>query len=388
MSFAPASSSSYVRGSTPAVAPIAGASSATASGVLNAMTDAQALATAQHEASASAAFVRRLAYNDAVTVADLVLALPRPYQFALDAAIRRIAELAEKRVSIRAAIRRAESADTDGKVLPHLTVKSVQLQPAREYEEAGRWLPIKARLDAAAAKHQADVKAINLEFLKDERAVYDTLLANEAVFNSLRGVAHQRKAELEESHKEPVFEYAHKTGTMDDVVWNKTPSGSSDTRIVDWETSRAVVYEGDNLISDLFFIAARAIAIVEQKDLVLRTKIEKKKEIEKKADTQMEDATRPGPSIQSTIDKAVDGKLRALSDQVKKASRPLGLGAKTKKAKTQKSKATGAGKASSSKATTPAKKSAAASSAKAAGKSKKSAASGKKDVKGKGKASN
>ena len=57
---------------------------------------------------------------------------------------------------------------------------------------------------------------------------------------------------------------------------------------------------------------------------IKRSKPEKKEKIEKKvSDVEMADATRPGPSIQSTIDKAVDGKLRNLTAELKKASRPV-----------------------------------------------------------------
>ena len=82
--------------------------------------------------------------------------------------------------------------------------------------------------------------------------------------------------------------------------------------------------EATQLFSDLFHVGMRAVGICELRALALSKKIEKKEKIEKKvSDVEMADATRPGPSIQSTIDKAVDGKLRNLTAELKKASRPV-----------------------------------------------------------------
>jgi hypothetical protein len=58
------------------------------------------------------------------------------------------------------------------------------------------------------------------------------------------------------------------------------------------------------------------ISIAGARDAVMATKISKKKDLAKSADVEMADATKPGPSIQSMIDKAVSARLKASTSKV------------------------------------------------------------------------
>jgi len=58
---------------------------------------------------------------------------------------------------------------------------------------------------------------------------------------------------------------------------------------------------------------------VEAQDFVTASKAMAKKQLHESADVEMADATRPGPSIQSMIDKAVSARLKKIAPLTKGA---------------------------------------------------------------------
>ncbi|CDO77822.1 hypothetical protein BN946_scf184502.g1, partial [Trametes cinnabarina] len=136
----------------------------------------------------------------------------------------------------------------------------------------------------------------------------------------------------------------------------------------------AIITEYNDLIVDLTSIAARAIAIINQRESAMQIKIEKKKQVEKSADVEMADATQPGPSLQSLLDRTVKGQLKPLAAKLEKLS--LKGEKKGGKKKT---------KVTAKKSSKPEKKTSSASSKKKASSSSPKKSNGPKD-KGKGKA--
>ncbi|KJA12755.1 hypothetical protein HYPSUDRAFT_210156 [Hypholoma sublateritium FD-334 SS-4] len=59
--------------------------------------------------------------------------------------------------------------------------------------------------------------------------------------------------------------------------------------------------------------ASQILDIVAARHRVLNKKVEKKREVAEKADVEMADATKPGPSIQSLVDRAINARLKNLS---------------------------------------------------------------------------
>ncbi|EIW51402.1 uncharacterized protein TRAVEDRAFT_54593 [Trametes versicolor FP-101664 SS1] len=89
----------------------------------------------------------------------------------------------------------------------------------------------------------------------------------------------------------------------------------------------------------------------------MQAKFEKKQKSEKSADIEMKDATAPGPSIQSLVDKAVAGRVKPLQAQVQKLSVKGGKTARKSQVdgKKKTSPSTSSGKSSSTGKKTPAK---------------------------------
>ncbi|EJF55991.1 hypothetical protein DICSQDRAFT_175293 [Dichomitus squalens LYAD-421 SS1] len=361
------------------------------------VTDGQAA----KDVASAATFTRRHAYNDAKSVSDLVECAPVDYRTSLEPAIRRIAELAEKRVNARSALRKAEAAITAGKVPSHLQLKVPTIQAVKEYREAGpeeiqghavgSWQSHVDSIESVVKKAQDSIVSSYVQIVKDEIVVLGNKLSRDALFDQLKVAVSPRFSELKESRQEPVYEWRYKVPTINALgesvfedKWTRTRQDTAvDVRIAGWQDSPTVMSEFQNLVSDLVFLGFRAIAIVEAKDLALQKKIEKKKEIEKSADAEMIDATKPGPSTQSLVDKAVSGRVKSLEAQIKKASGPLSVTA-AKKASKPKPDAK-KGKPSSAKSNAPAKKNTAKDSTKKnVGKKSNGAGPSSKD-KGKGK---
>lgn len=87
-----------------------------------------------------------------------------------------------------------------------------------------------------------------------------------------------------------------------------------------WEDNAGQVELLSFMRVDCVAYAYRAISITENHELSVRHKTEAKKAIAKDADTEMADATRPGPSTQSMIDKAVAAAVKKLSQGNKQVS--------------------------------------------------------------------
>ncbi|SJL17881.1 uncharacterized protein ARMOST_21448 [Armillaria ostoyae] len=80
-------------------------------------------------------------------------------------------------------------------------------------------------------------------------------------------------------------------------------------------------------MADSIAYAFRIISIVESHAAVESVKQERKRDLKKAADVEMADSSRPGPSIQSMVDRAVAAKLKTVEakkgkkkDTKKKAS--------------------------------------------------------------------
>ena len=83
-----------------------------------------------------------------------------------------------------------------------------------------------------------------------------------------------------------------------------------------WEENHSGIRLAQEVLEDVMVYAYRVISIAEARDAVMATKITKKKDLTHAADVEMANATKPGPSIQSMIDKAVSARLKVSLSKV------------------------------------------------------------------------
>jgi hypothetical protein len=87
-----------------------------------------------------------------------------------------------------------------------------------------------------------------------------------------------------------------------------------------WEENSVGANLAAQVLEDCMVYAYCIISIVNAQDSVMATKISKKKDLAKSADMEMADTTKPSPSMQSMIDKAVSTCLRVVKLSSSKVS--------------------------------------------------------------------
>ncbi|OSD02522.1 hypothetical protein PYCCODRAFT_1367182, partial [Trametes coccinea BRFM310] len=150
-------------------------------------------------------------------------------------------------------------------------------------------------------------KTAEVELLKGK-------LEHAYLFAEYKDAIAARFVQVREQNKVPTLKYVDNNGIGVDAAL------STDVTVEGWLTNPAIVAEFNDLALDLVSIAARAIAIINQRESAMQLKIEKKKQVEKSADVEMADATQPGPSLQSLLDRTVKGQLKPLAAKLEKLS--------------------------------------------------------------------
>ncbi|KAF9038784.1 hypothetical protein BDZ89DRAFT_910400, partial [Hymenopellis radicata] len=88
-----------------------------------------------------------------------------------------------------------------------------------------------------------------------------------------------------------------------------------------WADNVAAQNLSTDVLNDCLHYSFRVCSIVEARESSREGKVAAKKEIHKQVDVEMADGTRPGPSIQSLVDKAVSARLKQAKAPIKNVSR-------------------------------------------------------------------
>ncbi|KAJ7021996.1 hypothetical protein C8F04DRAFT_880710, partial [Mycena alexandri] len=117
----------------------------------------------------------------------------------------------------------------------------------------------------------------------------DNALSPAKLLEELQPLIELRGAEIITRMKVPVF----------------GPDAQGTTILLRWQENPAAKALGMQVLEDAVVYAFRVISITESLVIKSELKFHKKKALSVQADVEMADATRPGPSMQSLIDKAV-----------------------------------------------------------------------------------
>ena len=265
--------------------------------------------------------VRRSTYEKAATVTDLVHLVPVNYRDVLGTVVREIAEQAEKLVNARANLKKLDASLKADDVPSHLKLKVPELQACKEFAKDGGLITANREIAEVVNAASRTLLETAIATKKLEIGVLEGLLERAKVFERMRNVVLPRWHEVRERSQIPLFKYVGEEA-MSDAQQSVTAETARDLIITDWRVDPGVVQEFEDLIGDFNPLATRILTMAEAKGLVIQTKIEKKKAVVKSADVDMADLTRPGPSIQSLVDKTVQGKVKSLTAQIQKARVP------------------------------------------------------------------
>lgn len=247
------------------------------------------------------------------SLSELVAMVPHNYRETLRPFLVEISSNAEKRARAKETLERLSGLRAREPIqFPnHIAVKAHEVQLTKEFAstDAGR----KAVSDLQAANlvyktslldQEIAAKAANIEHL-------DARLDVEYLFGAMKPIIAQRFAALKLTNKVPVLVPGDEEG---EIVVEK------------WMVSPALEAEYTDLLQDSSSLALRASGLVDTKHDAAHQKAVAKKALKESADVEMADATKPGPSIQSLVDKAVSAAVKkATSGSSKAKVSPLTL---------------------------------------------------------------
>jgi hypothetical protein len=205
----------------------------------------------------------------------------------------------EKQETVRSSLERLTRSLEAQTVPPRLRVKAPEFQFTKEFGDSGSTAASNARdaFTTATATFQEAINAASLAGKKAELEFWvnkcDLAILLEELSDTIATVWNDR----EKSFKVPKIIY-------DD---------SGKAKIGEWVVPPQKTIERDTLIRAIPLLGVRIGEIVAIRHRSMAAKIHKKKEVSAKADVEMTEATKPGPSIQSLIDKGLNARLKKLN---------------------------------------------------------------------------
>uniref|UniRef100_A0A8H7XZR0 Reverse transcriptase domain-containing protein n=1 Tax=Psilocybe cubensis TaxID=181762 RepID=A0A8H7XZR0_PSICU len=221
------------------------------------------------------------------------------YRAALREFLLNLASWCDKRETVKASLERLESAVSAGNTPNRLKVKAPEFQLTKEFADAGSAEALRVSTTFSTAR-DAFQKAINdgaIQAKKDELTFWDDKCALNSCYEAAALIVKATYDDRKSSYKLPVFSTDNK-GVR---------------RIAEWVVSPQKKAECSALQTILPAIFSHIKQIVNMRHRALAIKIEKKRTTAATADVEMADATKPGPSIQSLIDKGLNARLKKLN---------------------------------------------------------------------------
>jgi hypothetical protein len=237
--------------------------------------------------------------SESRSVDDVVNVVYSDYRLRYREHLLLFASWADKLETVQSSLARLESTVTAGNVPQRLKVKAPEFQLTKDFGDSG-----------------SDEARTVKESFKTATDVFQTSITAAAVA--------AKKAELKFwRDKCDSDKCAEKLADIASVIWNDRrksfliPSITYDEEgkceLGEWKVSPQKRAERDVLCRTGHLLAIQILSIVNIRHRALDKKIEKKRTVAETADVEMADATKPGPSIQSLIDKGLNARLKKLN---------------------------------------------------------------------------
>ena len=247
---------------------------------------------------------RHATLQAASTVDALISMVPSDYRHVLSDALRGISVTASKLNGARTIVARWLQHQAAGTLPPHLRSQMPEVQLTKDFAADAAGMVHAATIRAAHQKYQEAVLANALAAKQDDIKFLEASLSPSRLYDAMRPAIMAERTKILESTKLPSFEKS----VQGEIV------------LTGWADNTVGANLAAQVLEDCVVYAYRIISIVGARDTVMATKISKKKDLAKSADVEMADATKPGPSMQSMIDKAVSARFKASSSSSSKVS--------------------------------------------------------------------
>ncbi|KAH7881971.1 hypothetical protein F5I97DRAFT_1927528 [Phlebopus sp. FC_14] len=236
---------------------------------------------------------RHMAMQAASTVDEVIAMVPSDYRHVLAEPLKGVASTATKLLNARATLAKWEAHKAAGTFPPHIVVKLPAVQTTRGFRESAEGLACRANF---TQKHDAYLGAClndSISTKRDEVSFLQRALLPETLFKELQHLVVARHVELKMVSKIPEF-------SLD----------GGELILTGWKENEATNKLSMEMLTDLVVYCHRIISLVEARESIEASKKAKKVAVAKAADAEMADLTRPGPSIQSLVDKAVSAAVK------------------------------------------------------------------------------
>ena len=205
----------------------------------------------------------------------------------------------EKLETVKTSHERLKTALSSQSVPPRLRVKAPEFQFTKEFGDSDHAdaSAVRSSFAKATATFQEAVNKASLEGKKKELEFWerrcDPAEVLEAITDRITAVFRERNS----SFLIPTISY----------------DAQGKASLGEWVMSSQKLMERDTLIRAAPILGAQVSHIVALRHRALAMKINKKKEVAAEADVEMAEASKPGPSIQSLIDKGLNARLKKLN---------------------------------------------------------------------------
>jgi hypothetical protein len=205
----------------------------------------------------------------------------------------------DKMETVRTSFTRLEAVISTGAVPQRLRVSAPVFQFTKEFRESDDAAAVKAQtvFQEAATTFQTSVTSDARTTKKAELDWWVNRCAPETQAKAFEDDVNDEFTDREPTFKIPTIEY---------------DASGTHSRLGPMVTSSQRIAERDVLIRASTLLMAQIVLIVQARHRALSKVIEKKKEVSAQADIEMADATKPGPSLQSLIQKTVNASMKKL----------------------------------------------------------------------------
>ena len=237
---------------------------------------------------------RHLRLQATVSVDGVLACIPADYLSVLREPLMGVVHTAAKLVSARSTLEKWTVAQATGTIPPVFTTKAPSVQLTKEFAGTDTALQHQEQLKLNAKKLSLEALSEGIRAKTDEVQFLEDSLGAEKLLKDILPTLKARYNDLSSRNQIPTLT-DHSNGTVTLDGWIVSP----------------VVKTLYKAVRDDYIVwCQRLIAIVESRQDFKTSKQKQKRKLQEAADVEMADATKPGPSIQSMIDKAINARMK------------------------------------------------------------------------------
>ena len=238
---------------------------------------------------ASARLKRHTLLQGASTVDELIAMISDDYRTVLAEPLKGIGSLAAKLGNCRTTLQKWKQHLAAGTYPSHVRSKAPELQLTKEFGSEAAAVESISALTQIHLKYLRDALLASIAAKENEVAHLEHALSPEALYKTLQPFISNRATEVLARSKLP----------------NLVVDAKGELVLNGWLDNNAAKAIASIAFEDCVVYAFRVISITEASALRVELKFNKKKALQQQADVEMADATKPGPSIEALIDRAI-----------------------------------------------------------------------------------